>query len=378
MANTLTDLIPDLYAALDTVSRELVGFIPAATLDANASRAALGQTVRSPVTPAVTATDINPNVTPPNDGDQTIGNRAITITKARRVPVKWTGEESRGINAGPGLNPVLQQQFAQAMRTLTNEIEADMAALYKQASIAYGAPGTTPFASSVADSAHLLKILLDNGAPVSDLQLVIDTTAGAALRSLQQLTKVNEAGDDSLVRQGVLLDLHGFVIRESAQIKPHVKGTGTGWLVNNPAGFSVGDTLIDVDSGTGTILAGDVITFVNDPNKYVVAKDLTAGVLEIAAPGLKQDLADNAAITVADDFVPSVGFSRSAMILAARAPALPQGGDSADDNMVISDPRSGLSFEVSLYRQYKQIQYEVAIAWGVANIKPEHTALLLG
>ena len=43
MANTLTDLAPDLYAALDVVSRELVGMIPSVTVDARVNQAAVGQ-----------------------------------------------------------------------------------------------------------------------------------------------------------------------------------------------------------------------------------------------------------------------------------------------------------------------------------------------
>src|SRR5689334_21059553 len=65
-ANTLTGLIPTMYNALDIVSREMVGYIPAVTLDAQMARAAVNQTVTSPVAPASSATDITPGVTPPD------------------------------------------------------------------------------------------------------------------------------------------------------------------------------------------------------------------------------------------------------------------------------------------------------------------------
>ena len=380
MANTLTNLIPDLYAALDVVSRELVGMIPAVTMDANATRAAIGQTVRIPLTAAYAATDAVPAVTPPNDGDQTIGNTTITINKSRRVPVRWTGEEQRALNNnGPGYRAILQNQFAQAMRVLTNEIEADLAGLYTKASRAYGTAGTAPFATAgdYSDAAQVRKILMDNGAPTSDLQLVLNTAAGATIRGKQ--AQVQMIGDQALLRQGVLLDMHGFAIRESAPIKNVTKGTGSGYTTT-AAGFAVGATSLPLITGSGAILAGDVITFAGDANKYLVTTGISApGTLVIAAPGLRQAIpAAATAVTVGNSFTANLAFSKGSILLAARAPSLPEEGDMATDRMMITDPKSNLSFEISVYPQYLQVLYDVRMAWGVACIKPEHLAVLLG
>lgn len=380
MANTLTDLIPDMYAALDVVSRELVGFIPAVMRDSTVERAAVNQTVRSFVAPASTAGDITPGVTPPNDGDQTIGNVSLTITKARRVPIRWNGEEERGINnGGPGIVAIRRNQIAQAMRTLTNEIEVDLAALAATASRAYGTATTDPFASSLADPAQVRKILSDNGAPISDMQMVLNTSAGAAMRTLAQLTKVNEASDTTMLRQGTLLDIHGFAIRESAQVTRPASGTGASYT-SNTAGYAIGATSITLITGSGTVLAVDVVTFAGDTNKYVVATGVAApGTIVLAAPGLRKALAASAvAMTIVAVSARNMAFDRSALILATRLPALPDGGDLAVDRTTITDPRSGLSFEVAMYPQYRMMQYEISAAWGVKNVKPEHTAILLG
>lgn len=323
------------------------------------------------------ASDVAPGVTAPNDGDQVIGNTPITITKSRAVPFRWNGEEVKGINTGPGYQNIKRDQITQAMRTLTNEVENSIAAQYKLASRAVGAAGTTPFASDLSATAAALKVLKDNGAPNADLQLVIDTTAGAKMRTLTQLTKANEAADVSLLRQGVLLDVHGFSIRESAGINPVTPGAGT--LYKSSASAAVGATTIAVNTGSGAVNAGDVVTFAGDPNQYVVAVGISApGNLVIQAPGLRQPLASGVNMTSAAAFTPNVAFQRNAIVLVTRAPALPEEGDMADDRMVVTDPRSGLSFEVSMYRQYRQVRYEIALAWGSAVIKPAHTALLLG
>ena len=78
------------------------------------------------------------------------------------------------------------------------------------------------------------------------------------------------------------------------------------------------------------------------------------------------------------NWLPLVFFHRSAIQLATRAPAMPDGGDSADDVMIVTDPVSGVAFEFCVYKQKRQVRYEVNLAWGVKMVAPRHCGILIG
>lgn len=374
MANTLTSLIPDIYVELDVVSRELTGFIPAVTRDTGVERAALNQTVRSSVAPAASSANNTAAVTPPDTGNQTIGNKSITISKSKHVPIRWNGEEIRGINSGSGYRQVLMGQFQQSFRTLANEMNADLAGLAVNASSAAGTYNATPFATAgdFSDASAVAKILKDNGAPLGDLQLVLNTTAGANFGGKQ--SRYDIQGDRTMLTQGIIGMNNGMTIRESAGITAPTAGTGASYLLNGA--LAVGDTTVTVDTGSGTILAGDIVTIGN--HKYVAATALSAGTFTVNAPGIREVVADNTAISVVALTARNMAFSRSALVLATRMPALPEGGDMATDLQTVVDPNSGIAFEIAEYKQFMQTSFHVRAAWGVGCVKSEHLALMIG
>jgi len=384
MANVLTDLAADIYKAADIVGRELTGFIPAATVNTSVEEVGVGQTVRAHFTRTATAVDIAASMTIPEGTDQTIDNKTMTLTKQRGVQIPWTGEDIRFVNGGPGYQTIYGDQIAQAMRTLTNEIEADLATeAYTNGSRAVGTAGTTPFGSSIDVIAEGRQILADNGMPVNDgrTSLVMNTSAGTKMRNLVQLQKANEAGSTALLRSGVLLDLHGVMMRESGQVVTHTKGAGVGY--DAAGGEAIGESTIALDGGTVNttgIKAGDVVTFAGDTNKYIVNTGTTAtsGNIVIGTPGLRETLADTVEMTVGNSYAANVMLHQQALELAMRAPANPLGGDAAVDRLLVQDPFSGLVFEISVYKGFKKQMILVGAVWGYKAWKPDAIVPILG
>ena len=389
MPNTLTSLIPTLYSALDVVSREMVGFIPAVAKDSSDERAAVGQQILVPVTQPQAAQNITPGVIPPDTGDQTIGNVPMSITNSMMVPIRWNGEQQKGMKSNGTYERVLRDQFAQGFRTLTNLVEtACFTAAYQGASRAYGTAGTAPFgtAGDLSAAAQVRKILDDNGCPQSDLHLVLGSAAVANLRGVQTiLLKANEEGSNSFRRTGQIADvpLDGFALHNSNSIKAVTKGTGASYVTSGDS--PIGTSSIVLSTGTGTVNAGDIVTFAADStNKYVNNAAVSApGTISIGAPGTLVDVPTGNALTIGNSYTPNIAFTRSAIQLITRAPAMPENengkpADLAEDVMMVTDPVSGISFEVSMYKQFRQMVYYVSLAWGVTAIKPNNIATLIG
>jgi len=388
MANdiSLTGLTEILYQARDIVAREPSGFAQGVIVNGGSEGVSAGGTVTSLRTTEPTLeTSYTPAMTPPDAADITTIADTLSLSLYAGVSIPLKGEQFAQLAATVGSELALQQLYKQGIRKMINQMESSIGtAAYQGASRATGTAGTTPFASNFNAINDLRQILEDNGCMLDDgeLSLIINSVAGTNLRNLSQLTKVNESGSDATLRRGELLNVSGFSVRTSAGVQSHTKGAGTGYLINGAE--AVGQTALTFDTGTVNttgIKAGDIITHASDStNKYVVktGSTATAGDIVINYPGLRIAAADNAAITVGNSYTANLAFARSAIVLATRAPAMPEGGDSADDTIMVTDPASGLTFEIAVYRQFMQVTYHVRLAWGVRAIKPEHISTLIG
>ena len=380
MPNTLNNLARDIYKAADIVGRELVGFIPSVTLNTGVDAVAKGQNVRSHFTRPVSIIDTAPAMTIPEGADQTVDNKTMTMTRDKGVPIPWTGEEMMYANGGSGFETIYGDQIAQAMRAITNQIEADLALEAKNnASRAVGTAGTNPFATNFDSLADVRKVLEDNGMAINnDVSVIFNTTAGAALRKIATLYRANEAGTDQMLRQGTLLDLHGMMLRQSAQVQAHTKGAGASYVTSGST--AIGVSSVALATGTGTVLAGDVVTFAADSaNKYVVNTGVAApGTIVLGTPGAQVIIPTANALTIGNNYTGNIAVKRGALELAIRPPAVPMGGDAAVDRMIVQDPFSGLTFDVSLYVGFKKAMIYVGAVWGYKTWKPDGVVTLLG
>jgi len=382
MASVLTALAPTLFSAAQQVSAEPFGVVSAINVNFDNKGVARGDTVTVPVAPVQSNSAFTASNVLPEGTSVTASSVGVTITKSQKNSMVLTGEQIRSLENGGNYQEWVRQWAAQAMRALRNEAEADAAIAVKQgASRAYGTAGVTPFATSMDEMVDLRALLRSNGTPFSDAQLVLNSSALANLQKLGTYQLAYAAGSDTERRTGSLGRQFGFNLRDSAGIALHTKGTATGFDVNNnPGPYAIGSTSITVDgSDSGTILAGDVVTWAGDANKYIIgsasASGAASGNIVLNRPGLRATLADTVEGTLGANYTPSLAFERNAVVGIVRPPLIP--ASAVIDQMLISD-EFGMTYLMLDIMQYGQRTFEMHLAWGFKVVQSEHVAILLG
>lgn len=382
MGNTLTALAPVLYSAAKEVQNEPTAALSSINMSFDDKGVAIGDSVKIPIAPAASTSDYTPAMTTTAGTDKIAESVSVSIDYNKFVSWNLTGEQQRSLENGGNDTEWVRQMIAQGMRTLRNGAESALCStIYQGASRAYGTAGTTPFASSIDEIPNIYKILKDSGAPMSDMQMIIDTKAGLNARKLSIIQQADQAGTDAERRTGNFLRQFGFQIKESAGIASHTKGAGTGYDVVT-AGEAVGQTTLSLEGGTVNttgIKAGDIATFSTDTlsQKYVINTGITAtsGDIVIGKPGLIEALTDSSEMTIGSSYTANLAFERSAIVGVMRPPLIP--ASPLINQMMISDD-SGLTYLLCEIVGDGMKTWRLHLAYGYKVVNPEFVVNLLG
>jgi hypothetical protein len=140
------------------------------------------------------------------------------------------------------------------------------------------------------------------GAPTPPLELnavLTGRTSGACAR----ITKV--LSSSKCVVESLGRVAYGLAFAQNSTVTPGIgetidldnaQGTARGYLVNHAGTYSIGTTVIALDTGSGTIPVDDCLTFAGHATVYRVTSALSGGNVTIT-PALTATVADNEAVT---------------------------------------------------------------------------------
>lgn len=373
MANTITNVIDRLLAQALPVLRTNAVLPRLFTKDYQGMAAQQGDVVNVPLPPTIATNAVTPAITPPANVDTIETTTPINLSFWREAVFYMTDKEQAEVMAGS-----IPKKAAAAIAALADYVDSQ---LFTQisigAGIAHGTAGTAPFAT-LALAQFSNTEMNTRGAMKGDRHVVFNAAAEANLIALDTFSNSDFVGDKAAIMEGEFNEKGrrlGANWWQDENTPSHTIGTASGKLVNNSGPYAIGTTSIELDSGSGTILAGDVVTFAGDTNKYVVKTALTGTTVVIAGVGLRATLADNVALTVVATHTVNAAFHSSGVALVSR---VLQSSAASSTMQSVTDPVTGLSLRLEVSRQHKQDKWSFDVLFGADVIRPETTIKILG
>jgi hypothetical protein len=209
------------------------------------------------------------------------------------------GEETKGFK-------VLRDEYlVPGMVSLAQQLdEIIVSQLYHFRHQSVGQLGVTPTRSLVTAARGALN---DLRVPTQGRKMLVGTNTETALLNIDDFVQADKLGDEgSAMREGSLGRKFGMDIFMDQNV-PSVRGTTVvaNGLINFAAGYAAGSTVLTVDTFTGTLplVNGAWLVIAGDLTPLQIVSTVggaTPTSITIAAPGLREAVIDNAAITVYD------------------------------------------------------------------------------
>ena len=371
MPNTFDPIVQPLFARGLRALRENAILARLVNTNWDAQEQMQGDTINVPVPSAATASDVAPSHVPPAPADSSPRTVPIVLNQWKKSDMYLTDKQAREVVENPR-----SLQVSEHIKVLVNTVDNYLMALYKNVYGFAGTSGTSPFATDAGPLLNGRKVLNDQLAPMNPRYALFDTTAENDAMKIRvfQDASYRRGGPDTTT-EGEVGKVFGFEVKMDQNVPSHTAGTGTGYLVND-ASFDIGATSVAVDTGTGTLLSGDIFTVAGDTQTYV-ARSHSANTVHFA-PAARVAWADNAAFSIKATHAVNLLFHRDSFALATRP--LPAADGFMGGNMMMQgmDEISGLNLSLEVSREYFQTRYSWSILYGASCIRPELACRLAG
>ena len=224
--------------------------------------AAQGDTIQVQVSATKSVSDVSPGPVPPTPSDTTITQVPIVLSSWKKADFHLTSKQAHELMRQ---ETYITQEMEEAFAAIANQVNSDLFSLYTKVYGYAGTAATTPFASDTTAATSVRKILNKQLAPPDNRSLILDPDAEALALNLPAFQYVQNAGDNSVIREGSLGRRLGFDIDSTTTVPTHTAGTisdgsGRTMKVNNSGGYAAGVSTLNFTNTTLTgTLAGQIV-----------------------------------------------------------------------------------------------------------------------
>ena len=371
MANDLTEVIPKLLVQGLRALRENAIMPLLVNRQYEATAGERGSTIDVPIPSAIAVVTVAPANIAPNPGDTVPTSVPIPLSEWKEAAFQLSDKDQL-----EAIDDIMPMQASEAIKALANNVDQFILGLHTSFFGVAGTAGTTPFTGGTTeDATELRKVLNEQLAPVDDRWVVLDPDAEQKALDIRAFQDMSWNGSTAAIIEGQLNRKMGFGWFLDQNIPTHTAGNGTLYVTSGTP--AVGDTVIPLITGSGTVLVGDIVTFAGDSQTYTVLVGIAAPGSITISPALRVAQSGGEALSITATHVVNLGFHRDAIAFASR-PLQRYGSEFGVVSQSAIDPISGLALRVEAKLEHKRLRFSYDILYGAAVIRPELGARLLG